>query len=96
MDQLLFPVILFGLMYLLLVRPQQQRLRKQRALLSTLSVGDRVVTVGGIIGTLTSIDGEEAQLEVSPGTVVTILRPAVSRRMDPAQPPLDAAEEGDS
>lgn len=95
MDQLLFPAVLVVLMYLLLVRPQQQRLQRQRALLSTLAVGDRVVTVGGIIGTLTRLGDEEAELEVSPGTVLTILRPAVSRRID-AVPGPDAAEEEDA
>ena len=68
-------------MYLLLVRPQQQRVRRQRELVATLEVGDRVVTAGGVLGTVVGLTDEEARVEVAPGTVLTVLRPAISSRI---------------
>lgn len=78
---LLFPLVLLALMYLLLVRPQQQRVRRQRELVATLEVGDRVVTAGGVLGTVVGLTDEEARVEVAPGTVLTVLRPAISSRV---------------
>lgn len=79
---LLFPLVLLALMYVLLVRPQQQRVRRQRELVSSLGVADRVVTAGGIVGTILELDDEFARVEVAPGTVVRVLRPAITRRLD--------------
>jgi preprotein translocase subunit YajC len=78
---LLFPLVLIALMYLLLVRPQQQRVRRQRELVATLEVGDRVVTAGGVLGTVVGLTDVEARVEVAPGTVLTVLRPAISSRV---------------
>jgi preprotein translocase subunit YajC len=69
-------------MWLLLVRPQKQRVRRQRELVATLDVGDRIVTIGGIVGTIVALTDTEARVEVAPGTVVTLLRQAVSRTVD--------------
>jgi preprotein translocase subunit YajC len=80
--EVLFPLIFIGLMWLLLVRPQQQRVRQQRALVASLTVGDRIVTAGGIVGTVVGLTDEEARVEVAPGTVLTLLRYAISRTLD--------------
>ncbi len=84
---ILIPVILaFG--YFLLVRPQQQRVRRQQELMASITVGDQVVTAGGIIATVSAIDDERAWLEIAPGTTVVFLRQAISRKLEPtaAQP----------
>lgn len=75
-------VLLLALMWLLLIRPQQARLRKQRELVASISVGDEVVTAGGIIGTVRVLTDDELRLEVSPGVEIRLLRVAVSRRID--------------
>jgi preprotein translocase subunit YajC len=80
--ELLFPLILLGLMYFLLVRPQKQRVQRQRELVASLAVGNRVVTAGGIVGTIVGLTEQEARVEVAPGTVLTVLRPAVHDRLD--------------
>ena len=77
--------------WLLLVRPQQQRLRAQRDLIASLEVGDRVVTAGGLIGNIIRLDERDAEIEVAPGVILTFLRPAVSRRLD-ADADADADE----
>ena len=79
--QLLFPVILFAAMYFMLIRPQQQRARQHRALVAALEVGDEIVTVGGLVGTIVDIVGDRIGVEVSPGVRVVFLRPAVSQRV---------------
>lgn len=81
MDLIFIPLLLVA-MWFLLIRPQQARLKAQRNLISSLSGGDRVVTAGGLIGTITVLGGEEVHLEVSPGVELIVLRGAISRRLD--------------
>lgn len=78
----LFPIILLALMWLLVVRPQKERVRRQRELVASLVVGDRVVTAGGLVGTIVALTEGEARVELAPDMVVTVLRPAVSERLD--------------
>ena len=68
------------LMWVLLIRPQQQRIRHQQALVASLTVGDDVVTAGGMFGTITGLDEETVLLEVSPGVNIRVMRAAISRR----------------
>lgn len=78
--ELLFPLIFFALMWLLLVRPQQQRVRRQRELVGSIQVGDEVVTAGGLIGRIVALSDDEVRLEVAPGVVQRFLRVAVNAR----------------
>jgi preprotein translocase subunit YajC len=78
----LLPLLLLGaMMWLLLIRPQQQRVRRQQALLQALDVGDEVITAGGMIGRITSIDDERVSIDLGPGVNVQFLRGAVSQRL---------------
>jgi preprotein translocase subunit YajC len=74
-------------MWLLILRPQQARLRAQRDLVASLEAGDRVVTAGGIVGTLTVVGETEVTLATNPGVELQVLRGAVNRRLDPPAPP---------
>ncbi|MEN3009491.1 MAG: preprotein translocase subunit YajC [Candidatus Bipolaricaulaceae bacterium] len=60
-------VVLFAVFYFLLIRPQRRRQREHLALLSSLKRGDRVITAGGIIGTIEDIDENEVVLAVEEG-----------------------------
>ena len=80
----LVPLVLLAVMYMLLIRPQQQRVRRQRDLVRTLDVGDHIVTIGGILGTIVSLDAETAEVEVADGVVISFMRPAISRKIDVA------------
>ena len=76
-------LVLFGLMWLLLIRPQQQRMRRQRALVSTIDVGDEVVTAGGIVGRIVSAEDDRVVLEIGPDAVhLTLLRVAINRKLE--------------
>jgi preprotein translocase subunit YajC len=82
MDLILFPLLLAG-MYLLVIRPQQKKLKAQRDLIASIEVGDEVVTAGGIIGTVRVLAGDRVFLEVADGVELRILRGAISRTIDP-------------
>jgi preprotein translocase subunit YajC len=73
-------LILVGVMYFVLIRPQQQRVRAQRALVSSLSVGDEVVTIGGMLGRIVTIDDDVATVETTPGTILRFRRTAIAGR----------------
>lgn len=87
---LLFIVLIIGALYLLFLRPQQQRARKQREMMSAIDVGDEVLTVGGIVGRVLFIDGDRVTIETgdgggqyeAPGTRLVLLRSAISRKLE--------------
>ena len=93
MGLILLPV-LFLLMWLMVIRPQQQRVRRQQALVSSLRIGDEVVTAGGLYGTVVALDDTSASLEVSPGVNVRFLRGAITQRAggDEADDEIDLDE----
>jgi preprotein translocase subunit YajC len=90
---LLFIVVIFAAVYLLFIRPRQQRMRQQQTAARQLSVGDQVVTAGGLYGRLVAIDADVAEVEVAPGVVISMLPRAVSARPGataaPNQPSAD-------
>ena len=80
---LLIPVLLLGVFYFLLIRPQQRRSKEQQALLRSIDVGDEIVMTSGIIGTIVDIDEDDDTLtvEIAPDTEIRILRAGVGRRL---------------
>lgn len=83
MEQLLPLAFLLVVMYFLLIRPQQQRVKAQRSLVSSLAVGDDIVTVGGLLGRIVAIDDDTATVETTPGTLLRFRRTAISGRLGP-------------
>lgn len=79
---LALPVLMIVGFYFLLIRPQRNRQRAQRALLASLEVGDEVMTTGGIFGTIIEIDEDEGVVvvEIAPGTRVRMLRQGIAQR----------------
>lgn len=73
-SSILFLVLLVGLFYVMLIRPQRQRMKKQQALAASLEIGDKVQTLGGIYGSVVSIDEDSVVLALEEG------RMRVSRR----------------
>jgi preprotein translocase subunit YajC len=68
--------------YLLLIRPQMKRQKEHRELMSALAVGDGVVTIGGIYGSVRTLDDERVGLEVAPNVVIEIARSAVAKKLE--------------
>jgi preprotein translocase subunit YajC len=83
----LIPLLLIvGVFYLLLVRPQQKRVRAHQQLVSSIEPGDEVVTIGGLIGRVVSIDDLQVSVEIAPSTVVRMSRQAVSSKVSEPEP----------
>lgn len=88
-------VLLLGVFYLLLVRPQKRRMRQHQDLVSSLIPGDEVVTIGGIIGYVKQVGEESISLEISDGCVIRVARQAIGRKVESGSADLDAAQETD-
>lgn len=72
-------LLIFGIFYFLLFLPMQKQRKQTQKMLSTLENGNTVVTSGGIIGTIVSIDGDALVLRVKPDNIkIQVARSAVS------------------
>jgi preprotein translocase subunit YajC len=76
---LIMMVVLFGIFYFLMIRPQMKRQKEHRALLSALAKGDEVVTNGGIAGRIEEVSDSFIGVEIAPGVVVKVQKGAVSQ-----------------
>jgi preprotein translocase subunit YajC len=89
MGQLIFFALLLVLMWVVLILPQQRRVRAHQSLVSSLGVGDEVMTTSGLYGTITELDGDDVRLQVAPGVELRFARGAIAKRMAPDQPAAD-------
>ena len=78
-------VLIMGVFYFLLFRPQQQKQKQTQAMLKALKRGDRVVTGGGILGTVqrTNDKNSEIEVEIAPNVRITVLRDTISSVVNP-------------
>jgi preprotein translocase subunit YajC len=75
----LLPMILIiGVFYVLLIRPQQKRQRELQETISQLKIGDRIVTTGGIIGTITTVRDSSFLIRSAEKSILEIARTAVA------------------
>ena len=83
--QLLPLVLIFVVFYFLLIRPQQKKMKDHREMLGQLKRGDRVVTAGGIVATITKVkDGsDEIEAEIAPNVKVTVVRGTIGSVLRP-------------
>ena len=77
----IFLVAMFVLMYFLLIRPQQKRAKDHKNLLKELKKGDEVVTNGGVVGKVNSVDESFATLEIAEGVVVKVQKQGINQKM---------------
>lgn len=71
-------LLVFGVFYLLLIRPQQRKQRELQATIAQLKAGDKVVTTGGIIGVITAVRDTSFIIRSAEKTMVEIARTAVA------------------
>ena len=73
--------LMFGIMYFMVIMPQQRQRKKTQAMLSALKTGDKIVTGSGIYGTISGIDGEAVILKISsePQVKIRIARAAIAQ-----------------
>jgi preprotein translocase subunit YajC len=77
--ELLVPIAILGVMYAVLILPQQRRVKEHKSYVASVQVGDDVVTTSGLFGTITALDAEQARLRVAPDVEVTMARMAIAR-----------------
>ncbi len=78
-------VLIFGVFYFLLIRPQQQRQKEMKVMLAAVKRGDRVVTGGGILATVQKVreGSNEVEVELGPNMRVTVLRETITAVLKP-------------
>lgn len=83
--QLLPLILIFVVFYFLLIRPQQKKMKEHREMLASLKRNDRIVTSGGLVGTITRVkDGsDEVEVEIAPNVRVTVVRGMISSIVRP-------------
>lgn len=81
LSTLIFLGLLIAIFYFMLIRPQKKRVEHHRQLVESLTVGDEIVTIGGVHGTVKRLGDEDLELEVAPGTVLRLVKSAVARRV---------------
>jgi preprotein translocase subunit YajC len=71
-------LLIFGIFYLLLIMPMRRRQKKHQDLLSKLTKGDRVITNGGIFGTVVEVEGDVLTLRIAENVKIQVARSAVA------------------
>ncbi|MCY4007326.1 MAG: preprotein translocase subunit YajC [Rhodobacteraceae bacterium] len=84
----LIPLILiFVIMYFLLIRPQQKKVKDHRAMVEALRRGDQVITQGGVMGRITRVkDDNEVELEIAENVRVRVVRNTIAQLVNKTEP----------
>ena len=80
-ETLIFMGFLIAIFYFMLIRPQKRRVQQHRQLIESVGIGDEIITIGGIYGTVRAIGDDEMEVEVSAGTTVRFTKSAIARRV---------------
>lgn len=81
----LFPfILLFGIFYFMLIRPQQRKEKERQKMISELRAGRRVSFAGGLMGTIVEAKEQTFMIEIAPGMVIEVIRGAVIAAIDEA------------
>jgi preprotein translocase subunit YajC len=78
-------VLMLGVMYVLMIRPQRQRQAQQQSMIDGCGVGDDVLTTGGIYGTVTQVDGDDVVVEIAPTITVHMTRRGIAAVLPPEE-----------
>ncbi|MDJ0858034.1 MAG: preprotein translocase subunit YajC [Dinoroseobacter sp.] len=80
-------ILIFGIMYFLLIRPQQKKVKEHKAMVEALRRGDQIVTQGGVIGKVTKVvDDNEVKVEIASGTEVRVVRHTIQQVITKTEP----------
>ena len=83
MQFLIIMVLMLGVMYVLMIRPQRQRQANQQSMIDGASVGDDVLTTGGIYGTISEAEGDDIVVEIASGVTVHMTRRGIAAVLPP-------------
>lgn len=80
-------ILIFAIMYFLLIRPQQKKMKDHRQMVEALRRGDQVVTQGGLIGKVTKVkEDNEVEVEISDGVKVRVVRSTIAQVLNKTEP----------
>jgi len=79
---IIFLVVIFGLMYLVLIRPQRKRQKEHQQLVEELRRGDRVITAGGIYGEIESVSEDSVVIKVESGVTMRVAKGSVALKRE--------------
>ncbi len=92
MAQIMPLILIFLIFYLLLIRPQQKRMKEHRAKLDAIQRGDVVVTGGGLIGKVTKVADDELTIDLGEGTKVKAIRTMIADVRNRTEPANDSGK----
>jgi len=80
---------IFVIFYLLMIRPQQQRVKQHQAAIAAVKKGDDVITGGGIRGRVTKVMDDEAEVEIAQGVKIRVIKSTISQVLTPNAKPAN-------
>jgi preprotein translocase subunit YajC len=89
----IFILILLVGMWFLLIRPQRRRQMEAQRLVQSLEVGKEIVTAGGLYGTITALEEDEARVQIADGVEVRVAKRAIAGVLSDAEEPKELEEE---
>lgn len=82
-------LLIFVIFYMLMIRPQQRRVKEHQAAINAVKKGDEVVTGGGIRGKVTKVTDDEAEVEIAPGVKIRVIKSTISTVLSPNTKPAN-------
>lgn len=83
-------ILIFAIMYFLLIRPQQKKVKQHQAMVAALRRGDQVVTQGGMIGKVTKVkDAGEIEIEIAKDVKVRVVQSTIAQVLNKTEPAND-------
>ena len=82
-------VLIFVVFYFLMIRPQQQRMKKLQQAVDAVKKGDSVVTAGGVVGRVTRVEDRFVEVEIAPNTRVRVVKATLSEITNPNAKPAN-------
>ena len=84
-------ILIFAIMYFLLIRPQQKKMKEHRAMVDGVRRGDQVVTQGGLIGKVSKVkDDGEVEVEIAEGVKVRVVKSTLANVVSKTEPATEA------
>ena len=82
-------LLIFVIFYLLMIRPQQQRVKQHQAAIAAVRKGDEVITGGGIRGRVSKVSDDEVEVEIAQGVKVRVVKSTISQVLTPSAKPAN-------
>lgn len=82
-------LLIFVIFYLLMIRPQQQRVKQHQATIAAVKKGDEIVTGGGVRGRVTKVSDDEVEVEIAQGVKIRVIKSTISQVLNPGTKPAN-------